>query len=164
MDWPRKSEMKVERAVGWPALAPVLICFVKRVVIGSQIAGLPPGWGTGMTRSCCQSSDQGAENGGLGDFLAEVSYEIVGGFGAVLDEQGVGVGGERRDLAGAGGGGWLLPGLIATQGEDEGKAAAETTKSGDSAVVAGRPSRLRGTAEPSATSRASRVRAIAEAV
>src|SRR5260370_39641725 len=48
--------MRAERAVGWPALAPALICLVKRVVVSSQRVGAPSGWGTGRTRRCCQRS------------------------------------------------------------------------------------------------------------
>ena len=88
---------------------------------GLPDGGLTAGLRNGEDAQLLPELGQGAKNGSLGDFLAEVSDEVVGGFGAVLDEQGVGVGGERRDLAGARGGRRLLPGFVAAKGEDEGE-------------------------------------------
>ena len=53
---PRYSETRAERAVGWPAFAPALICFRKRAVVNSQMAGAPSACGTGSTRRIDQSS------------------------------------------------------------------------------------------------------------
>ena len=48
--------MRAESAVGWPALAPALICLVKRVQVSSQSVAPPSGWRMGSTRRCGQSS------------------------------------------------------------------------------------------------------------
>ena len=88
---------------------------------GLPEGGAAVGLGDGEHAEVAPELDEGAKDGGLGDLFAEVGDEIVGGEGAVLDEQGVGVEREGADLGGAGGGGWLLPGLVAAQGEDVGE-------------------------------------------
>jgi hypothetical protein len=65
-----------------------------------------------------------AEDSGLGDFFAELRGEVVCGEAGVFGlfaEEGVGVERERGDLGWAAGGGRLLPGLVAAEGEDIGE-------------------------------------------
>ncbi len=118
--------MRAESAVGWPALAPALICLVKRVEVSSQRVAAPSGCGMGDDAKVLPEFGERAEDGRLGDLFAELRGEVVGGhagcvvFGA-FGKESVGVEGERRDLAGSAGGGGLLPCLVATEGEDVGE-------------------------------------------
>src|ERR1700679_1107966 len=64
---------------------------------------------------------EGAEDGGFGYLFAELGCEVVGGEARVFclpGEESVGVQRERGDFGGAAGGGGLLPGFVAAEGED----------------------------------------------
>ena len=88
--------------------------------------GLPEGWliaglRNGKDAELLPELGERAEDGSLGDFLAQISDQIVRSLRTIFDEQSVSISGERRNLHSAGGGGWLLPRLVAAQGKDEGK-------------------------------------------
>ncbi len=100
------------------------------------------GLGHGQSAEVLPEFGEGAKDGGLGDLFAELGGEVVGAhagsvvFGT-LGEEGVGVEGERGDLGGAAGGGGLLPGFVATEGEDVGEGEGRDDEVGGLAAGAG---------------------------